>query len=230
MKLPVALILTLFAAAAQSQSLCTSDGQPAPTALAERFISADCEDCWKAPGARQHIAGAETLVLDWIVPGQLGDDAPLSAAATRDALERLQMLHTATPLSWLLQRQTVTTNGLGTLRMAHGPALANYMGASIALTPASGGPWTAVLLLVEQIPALSDGTPIARNLVRNMLVTSWDLSQMPPSEPQRFYEARPMSLPEGTQANRVHVVGWVQDEKGTVVALTKSACQATSAD
>jgi hypothetical protein len=230
MKLLTTLILVGCAAAAQAQSSCSSDGLPAPTVLAERFISADCENCWRAPEAQQLVAEASTLVLDWIVPGRQGDDAPLSAATTRDALERLQMLRATVPPSWLLHGQKVTPNGLRILRVAHGPALANYMGASIALTPASGGPWTAVLLLVEQIPAGSDGTPIARNLVRNMLVISWDQSHMPLSELQRFYEARPMSLPEGTQAKRVQTVGWVQDVQGKLVALANSACQATSAD
>ena len=225
MKLLTALILAAGTAVAQAQSLCSSDGQSAPTTLAERFLSADCEDCWKAPDAQQTIAGANALVLDWIVPGQQGDDAPLSAAATADALERLQMLHALVPPLWMMQRQAVTVDKLRTLRVAHGVALANYMGASIELTPASGGPWTAVLLLVEQIPAGSDGTPIARNLVRNMLVTSWDLSHMQASKLPRFYEARPMSLPEGTQANRVQVVGWVQDAQGKLAALAQSVCE-----
>jgi hypothetical protein len=228
MKLLTALILAGCAAVAQAQSSCSSDGLPAPTALAERFISADCEDCWSAPDAQQQVVGTHTLVLDWIVPSDKGDDAPLSAAATRDALERLQMLRAATPLSWVLQGQTVTANNPKTVRVAHGPALANYMGASIELTPPNGGPWTAVLLLVEQIPAGIDGTPIARNLVRNMLVTSWDPAQLPPSEPLRLHESRPMSLPAGTQAQRVQAVGWVQDAKGKRVALAQSACQVTT--
>ena len=164
-------------------------------------------------------------MLDWIVPGLEGDQAPLSAAATRDALARLQMLQAATPLSWSQQRQALTTHAPGLLRVAHGPALANYMGASIALAPASGGPWTAVLLLVEQIPPGIDGTPIARNLVRNMLVIAWDHAPLPGSDLQRFYEARPMSLPEGTTANRVQVVGWVQDAQGKLVALSQSRCE-----
>jgi hypothetical protein len=31
---------------AMAQSACSSDGQAAPTGLMERFISADCADCW----------------------------------------------------------------------------------------------------------------------------------------------------------------------------------------
>jgi hypothetical protein len=168
----------------------------------------------------------DTLVLDWIVPTPMGEDAPLSAAATRDALLRLEMLHAPAPASWTLLRQGVASTDAKILRVARGPALANYVGTSIALTPASGGSWTAVLLLVEQIPAGSEGTPIARNLVRNMLITTWDKTPASsPTEPQRFFESRPMSLPEGTQANRVQVVGWVQDAQGKLVALARSACE-----
>ncbi len=217
----ITLIIACSVSLAQAQSLCSSDGQLPPTALTERFISADCEACWRAPEDQQQRSSAGTLVLDWIVPGRQGDDAPLSAAAVLDALERLQMLHAATPSSWLLQEQKLAASSQWTMRVAHGPALANYMGASIALTPTDGGPWTAVLLLVEQIPALNDGTPIDRNLVRNMLVIPWDLS----TGRSPFYEARPMSLPQGTQAGRVQAVGWVQDARGGIVALAQTACE-----
>ena len=222
MKLLTTLILAASAALAQAQSVCSSDSQPTPLALAERFISADCEDCWRAPEASQQLTSADTLVLDWIVPGASGDDAPLSAAATRDALVRLDMLHAAAPKAWSLQGPSLTANRRS-VRVARGPALANYVGTSSELTPASGGPWTAVLLLMEPIPAGSDGTPIARNLVRNMLVTSWDLAHMPSGQ-LRLIESRPMNLPEGTQPQRVQVVGWVQDAGGQLVALAQSAC------
>ena len=83
---------------ALAQTHCSSDGTPKPVALFERFISADCEACWgdAAPPAPSAKAGA--VVLDWIVPSAAGDDAPLSAAATTDALPRLQAAHTAAVL------------------------------------------------------------------------------------------------------------------------------------
>jgi hypothetical protein len=51
--------------------------------LVDRFISADCADCWtRQPALR---AGPRAVALDWIVPGTQQEDAPLSAAASRDA-------------------------------------------------------------------------------------------------------------------------------------------------
>ena len=59
---------------ALAQSTCNSDGQPQPRVLYERFISADCDSCWASAPA--HVPGASTLVVDWIVPGRLGDEPP----------------------------------------------------------------------------------------------------------------------------------------------------------
>ena len=59
---------------------------PAPVTLFERFLSADCEACWADPATPAPTPGPGVVVLDWIVPARSGDEAPLSAAATRDAL------------------------------------------------------------------------------------------------------------------------------------------------
>ena len=75
------LLLMSHHAVAQTSSSCSSDGQPTPTALFERFINADCETCWRDPSTP--IAAPGTLALDWIVPGTLGEDAPLAAATSR---------------------------------------------------------------------------------------------------------------------------------------------------
>ena len=78
--------------------VCASDGQPTPAVLVERFISADCEKCWGAPSpAVTAKLPARALALDWITPSPLGDEAPLSAAALRDADARLQTLGRAQP-------------------------------------------------------------------------------------------------------------------------------------
>lgn len=225
MKLLIPLCLAVWAAGAHAQSYCASDGQPVPTALVERFISADCEACWGTPAAPQRVESPGALVLDWIVPGRQGEDAPLSTAATRDALARLNMAQATPPADWSRVDGVPVPGDTHRLRVAHGLPVVNYVGTSIELQPASGGPWTAVLLLVEHIPAGTEGTPIERHLVRNMLVTQWDgTGASPAAPPSRFYESRPMSLPEGTRFRRLHAVGWVQDAQGRVVALARSAC------
>src|SRR3954470_19103563 len=84
------LLALAISAGAYAQSLCSSDGQPQPLALLERFINADCEACWSDPATPK--AGPRELALDWVLPGAKGDDAPLSSVARRDALLRLEAL------------------------------------------------------------------------------------------------------------------------------------------
>jgi hypothetical protein len=214
--------LPLAAAGVNAQSFCASDGLAQPVALVERFISADCESCWS--DAKTAKPGRGELALDWIVPGSRGDDAPLSAAASRDSLSRLQALGRKMPAQADTSRVKTARDGRK-LRVAHGLPFSGYIGASIELEPASGGPWKAWLLLVETIPAGTEGSPVERNLVRNALQPAWDGSQpLSKEEQKRFLESRPMSIPEGAKPDRLRVVGWVEDARGRMVALAQSRC------
>ena len=214
---------------AWAQSSCSSDGQRPPVALLERFISADCDACWADPATPKPRAGE--LALDWIVPSAKGDDAPLSAAASRDALNRLEGLNQPVPKQTFTLRRRSLSIPLP-LRVARGVALGGYVGASIALTAAGRSslpihPMTAYLLLVEEVPAGTDGTPVARNLVRNSLEVTWN--EPGESAPQanarkRLYESRPLSIPQGTNPDRLRVVGWVEDVNGKLIASAASVC------
>ena len=118
--------------------------------------------------------------------------------------------------------------GGATVRVAHGVALGGYIGASIkARRPSSDRqPATAVLLLVETIAAGSDGTPIARNLVRNMLQAPWNGDSLLQNEKQmNWLERRPLSIPDGANPQRLRVVGWLQDGRGRLLAAAQSACR-----
>ena len=215
--------LLLCAATAQAQpASCSSDGQPRPLALVERFINADCEACWT--DAKTAKPGPREVAIDWIVPGGKGDDAPLAAAATRDAQARLQALRRERPL----QSDTVQGKLLAaarTLRVAHGLALNGYIGASIELKPAGRGPWTAWLALVETLPPGTEGSPVERNLVRNLLQPAWDGSNpLSKEEQKRLFESRPMGIPEGAKADRLRVIGWVEDARGRIRAIAQSRC------
>lgn len=220
----VAFVSGAFTAPLHAQSFCSSDGQRAPVALLERFINADCEACWASPDAPVPRPGA--VALDWIVPGGRGEDAPLSAAATRDALARLQALGQATPeRSAVFARPRTST--AQRLRVAHGLPLGGYMGASIELKPVPRAPGqvTAWLALVEAVPAGTDGTPVARNLVRNLLQSTWNKDSLLSNEKQmRWLESRPMSVPEGANPDRIRVVGWVEDTKGRMTHIAQSRC------
>lgn len=224
----MAAVATL-APPALAQSYCASDGQRAPVALLERFINADCDACWASPDTPQPRTGE--LAIDWIVPGGKGEDAPLSAAATRDAAARLQALKLPRPAEASTARLTPARDARRTLRVAHGLPFAGYIAASIELKPAGAtpaGPLTAWLALVETIPAGTEGTPVTRNLVRNVLESAWDgRSLLLKYEQKRFFESRPMSIPAGANPERLRVVGWVQDTKGRITAIAQSRCAPT---
>jgi hypothetical protein len=207
---------------ALAQSSCSSDGELRPIALVERFINADCEACWGDAAAA--TPQPREVAIDWILPGGKGEDAPLSAAANRDGLARLQALGRSVPAQTDVAR-TKLVAAARTLRVAHGLPFNDYIAASIELRPAGRSPWTAWLALVETIPAGSEGTPVERNLVRNLVQPAWDGSRpLSKAEQKRLFEARPMSIPAGTKPERLRVVGWVQDARGDIRAIAQSRC------
>ncbi|OOG36767.1 hypothetical protein B0B52_19455 [Polaromonas sp. A23] len=211
---------------ARAQSSCSSDGQGRPVALLERFINADCADCWTDPATPRADRGA--VVLDWVVPGNQGDNAPLSAVATRDGLKRLEALGTAPPPA-SLNRKTHVQGRTGTLRVAHGLPVSGYIGASIAfkgvVPKTAAQPWTAWLALVETIPVGTEGTPVARNMVRNLIQSTWDgPQQLSNTEQKSFIESRSMDVPAGMNTGRVRVIGWVQDAQGRILLAAQSRC------
>ncbi len=215
--------LALAAAPAQAQqAFCASDGQPRPLVLVERFINADCDSCWSDPATVQ--AGPREVALDWILPGGKGDDAPLAGAASRDGMARLQALRKERPLQAETVRRRLEA-AARTLRVAHGLPLNGYIGASIELKPAGRGPWTAWLALVETLPAGTEGSPVERNLVRNLLQPAWDGDRpLSKEEQKRLFESRPMGIPEGARPDRLRVVGWVEDARGRIRAIAQSRC------
>lgn len=225
----IGLTLALAFSAAQAQSFCASDNQHKPVQLMERFINANCAGCWADTATPQAAAG--TVAIDWVAPGDKGDDAPLSAVATRDSLARLAALNEKLPT--LTSTRTSAVGGLrgSQLRVAHGLPVNDYIGASIELRPvpaaAKKQTWTAWLTLVETLPAGTEGSPVERNLVRNLLQTEWDgRKPLAKGDLNRFFDARSMALPQGANAERLRVIGWVQDPKGKVLAAAESRCVA----
>ena len=216
-----------FAGMARAQSFCSSEGQGRPVMLLERFINANCDTCWADPATPQAAAGQ--VALDWVVPGDKGSDAPLSAVAAREGLQRLEALRQAVPAQSLANTSPVKAIKGATLRVAHGLPLSGYLGTSIELKPipaaAKGRQWTAWLALVETLPSGTEGSPVERNLIRNVLQTNWDgRKQLSKTEQNRFFDARSMSIAEGANPDRMRVVGWVENEKGLVVTAAQSRC------
>lgn len=234
----IALTATLALAPAShalAQARCSSDGAARPVVLLERFINADCADCWTDPATPAPSGGTRTVALDWIVPGASGDDAPLSAAATRDGLIRLADLGRQPPKNTDVHISEVGAPPAGTVRVASGPPFNEYLGTSISWQPAAQGskargPWHYHLLLVEAIPAGTEGSTVARNIVRNMLQGTWDAAgdaavQPPGTKRVVFTEPRPMRIPESAKPDRLFMLGWVQDARGQIVAAAQSVCR-----
>lgn len=223
----VALAAWAPAGKAWAQSFCASDGQPRPVQLLERFINADCESCWADPATPKTTANA--LAIDWVLPGSKGDDAPLSAVAARESLDRLAALRQSPPAQTFASTLPVTGLKGATLRVAQGLPLTGYLGTSIELKPipaaAKGKQWTAWLALVETLPAGAENSPVERNLIRNVLQTTWDGSKpLSKTEQNRFFDQRSMSIAEGANPERMRVVGWVEDDKGQVRLAAQSRC------
>ena len=251
----VALLAALWAStAAQAQSSCSSDKQPVPSAILERFISADCATCWAISTLPANAKGQASL--DWIVPSTQGDEAALATAATLDASARLASVG----LAWTASKQDMQTSSVlpsgqaarrgfkaadSTVRVAHGLPVNGYLGTSIEFKPSVAlRSWAtmpikqtelgyntqvqAYLVLIETLPAGAEGSNIERNLVRNVLITPWDLRAQLLKPPQDgfklLFESRPMSLPQGFNPDRLRVMGWVQDAQGKVLATAQSRC------
>jgi hypothetical protein len=211
------LLLTsalLAAVPAAAQSVCASDGQAQPVAVLERFLNADCGTCWSDAATAK--PGRRELALDWILPGSKGEDAPLATAALPEAPARLQALKRALPTAATSVKTSRRTPAVP-LRIAQGQPLADYIGTSIELPRQPGAAGHAWLLLVERLPAGAEGSPVARNLVRNVFELPW--------RGQALYEARAMQIHEGTRVERLRLVALVHDRAGRLVAAVQNECR-----
>ena len=203
---------------------------------------ADCDDCW-GKAAASSKAMANGITLDWIVPTK-SDEAALSAAAVRDSLTRLD--GDLPPAGQTLERRKAITPAAAKppaalptvrLRVAHGQGFNGYIGTSIGIYSTSKGAkalknWpqglTAHIALIENLPAGAEGSPIARNLVRNYQMSALTgktmLYKKEREGEQLFFDSRPLSVPEGAKSQRLAVVGWLEDAQGNVLQAVGSHC------
>ena len=219
-QLLIPALLGLAALAQPAHALCTSDGVPQPQAVLERFVNADCADCWGDPATPRATPG--TLALDWVLPGRKGDDAPLSAAAIDEALDRMYELKLASPA----RSGSVTSvrEGPGApLRLAHGEAYNDYIGTSMELKQPGRERWQAWLLLVERLPMGLENSPVPRNLVRKVFRPDWNKLYSRP--PGMVAENRAMQISEGARPDRLRLVGLLQDGHGVMRAITQTECR-----
>ena len=193
---------------------CTSDDAPRAVGVLERFINADCIECWQ--DARTPAPGRGELALDWIVPGSRGDDAPLSMGALNDGSQRLKALRREAPARAAAVPSRVAAAAVR-VRIAQGEPFNDYIGTSLEVPRAAGGPYSAWLLLVEALPAGAEGSPVPRNLVRNSFRADWNGRRA-------LDEARAMQIHEGTQPSRLRLVALLQDGRGRLVDAVQTRC------
>ena len=199
--------------------------------MLERLFSADCADCWGSAQAADGAASAPASrwLFDWIVPA--GADAPLAAGALPESAERLQRLGRAGPqgAADALPRQVLRAARplpAAGLRVVSGPAWSGYFGLELRLTPATGGRLPAGssgwLALVEQVPAGSDGTAVARALVRSV-AGPLALQAGPPGKP--LTHLRALRWPASAEPTRLQARAWVEGPDGTILAVAADQCR-----
>ena len=218
LRFALALLLVLPPLAARA--LCTSDDVPPVHTLVERFTRADCLACWRDGSGPRPTA--DTLVLDWVVPGLKARGTALIGAASDDAMERLDWLHRPLPASGVT---SVTSRRAGEpvpLRIAHGGAFNDYVGVSMELRDAGNEAWHAWLLLVEKIPAGAGGSPLPRTVVRKVFRPEWQRAGRG-SGP--LAETRSIQVPAWTPPERVRLVAVLQDGRGRIRAITQTECR-----
>jgi hypothetical protein len=201
------VLLALLAPAALAASC-----PPPPTRLVERAIGADCLACWQAADK----APARSLLLDWIVP--VGDEAELAVGALAEGRERFA--GAALPA----RREQALPSAKGVrLQVDSGLAFNGYIGLNFRLKAPRRAAWPAdaagYVALVERIPAGSDGSGSARQLVRAI---AGPLPLVPPSAQAPLQHLVAVRLPSNGDPARFAAVGWVETADRRVLLAAAS--------
>jgi hypothetical protein len=211
-----ALLWALTAGPAQAQGLsCSNDGAPAPRALLDRFMDADCSACWSDPRAPR--PPPDTVALDWVLPSARGEDAVMSAVALPEALQRWQALGLQEDSGSRLTRRSANEP----LRVVQGFALHGYLGAILSYRPRTARPYSAWMLLLEVLPAGTEGSAVPRQLVRAAVEIRPGTQG---GRPAALSDIRAFRIPEGAQPERLRVLAWVQDAQGRLRGLGQTHC------
>ena len=192
--------------------------------MQERLFSAACADCWA-----QAVATPTTPAwrFDWIVPAD--DAAPLAAAGLPDAADRALRLGATAPTTapaLLLRRPALPALRGLSLKMESGPAWQGYFGVQLTLRSAASSPLpagaSAWLALVEQVSAGSDGTPVARSLVRSV-AGPLPLDSLKPGQATTYLRA--LRWPAGAEPTRLQARAWIESAAGQLLAVAADQCR-----
>jgi len=184
----------------------------------ERFISADCSDCWQADAA---AASGTQWLFDWISPTT--PEAPMSAAAPVESRERALRAGGPAPVAQqmlVLRSAIAPTPGLQ-LAVESGPAWSGYIGLQLSVggrVPTGASGWMA---LVEQIPAGSEGSAVRRELVR-AVAGPLPLSARRTGGAIKHLAA--LRWPESAKPERLVARAWVESTDGAWLAMASERC------
>lgn len=208
-----------------------SASAPAPTstpacpragaAVIERFISADCPDCWSA--ADVATAPSSAWSFDWIASTPAGSEAALAAAANSEARERAQRAGGPSPTGTqsLTVRSTLARIAGLKLSVQSGPAWNGYFGLRLEArgrVPAGSSAWLA---LVEMIPANTEGSVAERQLVRSV-AGPLPLNALRSDRAMSHLSA--LRWPETAQPTRLQARGWIEGPHGALLAIASDRC------
>ncbi len=186
--------------------------------MLERFISADCSDCWQADAA---AASGRQWLFDWISPTT--PEAPMSAAAPVESRERALRAGGPAPVG---QQMLVVRSALAAvpglqLAVESGPAWSGYIGLQIAVAgrvPAGASGWMA---LVEQIPAGNEGSSVRRELVR---AVAGPLPLTGRRTGGALKHLAALRWPESAKPERLVARAWVESADGAWLAMASERC------
>ena len=195
--------------------------------MVERFISADCPECWS--GNEAAAAGAPAWRFDWVTPTPSGVEAPLSAAALVESAERALRAGgpppaappPAVPPPASAHRPAARAAKSPGLALAVGPAWHGYFGVQAdvhgALPPGS----SLWLALIEAIPAGAEGNPVARELVRSV---AGPLTLALPRGKAGIQHLQAMRWPDSAKPERLQARGWIESANATIIAVGSPRC------
>ena len=212
---------------ARAPSPRLTSATPAPAcpragaAVVERFISADCPDCWSASDVAAATPGS--WVFDWIAHTPTGPEAALASAASTEAQERAQRAGGPSPtgMQSLTVRSTLPRMPGLKLGVQSGPAWNGYFGLRLEArgrVPAGSSAWLA---LVEMIPANAEGSVAERQLVRSV-AGPLPLNALRTDRAMSHLSA--LRWPETAQPTRLQARGWIEGPDGALLAIASDRC------
>ena len=228
-----------IAAGLLASTLALAAGKPLPgvaancpahaSAVVERFMGADCMDCWKAtpPSPGAGTVGDTEWSMDWIAPA--ADDAPMAPGALPEAVDRLARVGAGLPAMLATPPSafdaTTVLDAPSTKRRfyVHSSLPHNgYMGVQMHAT----GVWpegsTSWIALVELIPVGVRDTVVPRHLVR-VLVGPLKL----PAGPGANNAVAPLyglRWPDNAHADQLVATAWVENADGRITQIASDRC------